>query len=691
MERVQITGQAGDGQYYDNKGRLLYAMGDINITPGMWVWTNGKTIYGHQTAGEQPAPMLRNDVLPFIDATINARGGIGEIECSGPSAKPFYPNGGIMAYVGDATHAYVQLYTREWFNVLTGESLGAFDVDDACIGENGDLLTIKGESGFYDLGANRDMNEIQKFYPITITDSKLVVPPGRNVVNDWMVEAESITPYGGYTFVRTPASSFYTQKIHYDPSQDASATIRRNGKITKKVILTKYAKSIEDVAQNLFSCVQNSGSGDDSNPVYAIADRGKIIGEGDPDAKNYLPYKSHEVKLGPRPRPNYDYQVTINPRELRIYPDESLDGFISVQISGEAYPVFTHKEFAPETYEIPTEYHYAGRKFSIWDFTILWGPAFRFYDNIADGVEPYTNFLAVTPKIKDNSTWIAMNVYVDGMVRLADNKVIAINQGIIPEPCKIPGPPTNDAKLIAKKAPLIPEFGLECTQIAGKETCLTCEHRNYKIVEESKTVTMLDWPAGSGPNGMHYYDKTVSQYHTDTSISNEVNLYSSYFYIGDGADSSDIAQKIKECGARTYYSKFTREVTSCVFRLNNNYSVSIDFDPHSLYWYATSMKIYDRTNEIISLKDLNRFYPFLCYAWPQMRVGKLRNGTYAISLSEESGYYPVIFVKNGEIINDINSGSAVVNNGRIFSLQYFHNRSLLKKRLGNLLDDEYPN
>lgn len=687
MERVQITGQAGNGQYYDNKGRLLYAMGDINIVPGMWVWTNGKTIYGHQTAGEQPAPMLRNDVLPFIDATINARGGIGELECSGPSAKPFYSNGGIMAYVGDATHAYVQLYTHEWFNVLTGENLGAFDVDDACIGENGDLLTVKGESGFYDLGANRGMSEIQKFYPILMEDAKLVVPPGRYVTHGWWVEAESVTPYCGYTAVAKPAASFYRQKIYYNPSQDASATIRRNGKIIKKVILTKYAKSIEDVARNLFSRVQNSGTGDDSDPVYAIADHGKIIGYGDPDAKNYGSYKSHEVKLGPRPRPNYDYQVSIDPRELRIHPDESLDGFISVQISGEAYPVFAHTEFAPETYEMPTEYHYAGMKFGVWDFP-LWGPVYKYYDTIADGVEPYTDFLVAIPKVRNNNTWITMNVYVDGMIRLTDNKVVAMDQGIIPESCKIPGPPTNDAKLIAKKAPLIPEFNLECTQVAGgAETWLTCERRNYKIVEESKTVTMLDWPAGSGPNGMHYYDKTVSQYHTDTSISNEVNLYSSYFYIGDGADSSDIAQKIKECGAQTYYSKFTRGAASCVFRLNNNYSASIDFDPHSLYWYATSMKIYDKADEIVSIKDLNKFYPFLCYAWPQMRVGKLKNGIYAISLSKESGYYPVIFVKNGKVINDINSGSAVVNNGRIFSMQYFHNRSLLKKRLGNLLND----
>lgn len=147
MERVQITGQAGDGQYYDNKGRLLYAMGDINITPGMWVWTNGKTIYGHQTAGEQPVIVSTKSVLPYV----NSANQIFEITPDGHCA-PFvnFRTSNVYAYVGNRKHAYIGIWNwnnewsvLDWYNVLSGEKIGAFAAGDACIDEKtGDLLTV---------------------------------------------------------------------------------------------------------------------------------------------------------------------------------------------------------------------------------------------------------------------------------------------------------------------------------------------------------------------------------------------------------------------------------------------------------------------------------------------------------------------------------------------------------------------
>lgn len=155
MEMVQITGQAGNGQYYDNKGRLLYAMGDINIVPGMWVWTNGKTIYGHQTAGEQPINFSLRGILPCLQGNE-----VMEITDDG-ELKPFIYVPGIIAYVGDRTHAYVAIDSGgdwsifDWYNLLTGEKLGSFAADEACVDpKTGDLLAIKaGEASYSKTGS----------------------------------------------------------------------------------------------------------------------------------------------------------------------------------------------------------------------------------------------------------------------------------------------------------------------------------------------------------------------------------------------------------------------------------------------------------------------------------------------------------------------------------------------------------
>lgn len=53
MERVMITSRSGN-VYFDQRGRPLRTMGDINVSVGQWVWTNGTTIYGHQSAGYNP-------------------------------------------------------------------------------------------------------------------------------------------------------------------------------------------------------------------------------------------------------------------------------------------------------------------------------------------------------------------------------------------------------------------------------------------------------------------------------------------------------------------------------------------------------------------------------------------------------------------------------------------------------------
>lgn len=691
MERVQITGQAGDGQYYDNKGRLLYAMGDINITPGMWVWTNGKTIYGHQTAGEQPVLNFSNGVMPFISTNVNRYGGIGEIDDNGPKAKEFCKKGYITAYVGDEKHAYVQLANGEWFNVLTGESLGVFYDDDACIGDDGSLLTVKGESGYYALNANANMPEIKLYSPLWLIDSADVPRDSHWSINNWFIEATKIEPYAGRISVAIPATSYKTRKNPVYPGNNAEIIIRKNGKVIKKIPLFTYARKIENEAKAFFSDVQNLGNGEDSGPCFATVNDGKIVGYGDiENGADYSYLFGQRRKIVQRTRPNFDYIVNISPNALKIYSDASIDGFINVSVDGDAYPVFRHPEFDAEVHKFPLSLKYAGSKSSIWDFTVLWGPpyyhAYRNYETISNGmIANYADFFSVTPKIKNRGTWISVTVNVSGSVRIADKNVIGIYKYISPEPCEISGPPVTNRTLTAKKEALFPKYGLECTHISGTGTYLYFRKDVYTIDETPKEIMMLDWPLGSGPNGMHYYTRTISEYHERESSSNELTFYSSSYYIGSGAKAPNISKKIKECGAKCDYSDVDCRIKSSIFQLDKRYSVKVTFLSDNVNGYADNITVYDNEQEIVTLKELHKYFPPLVYDWYKIRVGKLKNGIYAISLSEE--YYPIIFVKGGKIINDVNASGAVVTGGNTFTLKYFYNRLLLKKRLANLLGD----
>lgn len=686
MERVQITGQAGDGQYYDNKGRLLYAMGDINITPGMWVWTNGKTIYGHQTAGEQPVLNFSNGVMPFISTNVNRYGGIGEINDNGPKAKEFCKKGYIIAYVGDEKHAYVQLANGEWFNVLTGESLGVFFADDACIGDDGSLLTVKGESGYYALNANANMPEIKLYYPTYLheeADHDWPVLP--MIIDGCIVEASKFEPYGGFISVNIPAVSYKTVKNSFHSGNKAQIIIRKNGVIVKTILLTKYAKRIENEAKFFFADIHNLGSGEESGPCYGLMMNGQIIGYGD---RKYPVDFYHRVEVGPRIRPNFDYTVNISPDILRIYPDATIDGFIHVSVAGQAYPVFMHPEFSADIHKFPLNVKYAGHKQSVWDLSALpppWYKAYRYYENVPDGAIPgYASFFDVTPRVVNKGTWISMNVYVSGAVRIADENITGIYKSVDPEPCRIPGPPVANGKITVEKKSLFEKYGLECTHISESGQYLYFNKRVTNISETSKKVMILEWPAGTGTEGMHYYPKTVSEYHENKFSSLSI-IYSSSYYIGSGAEDPDVSKKIKEYGTKCDYSDVDCRMKSSIFQLDKRYSVKVTFLNDNVNGYADNITVYDNGQEIVTLKELRKYFPPFVYYWHKIRVGKLKNGIYAISLSEE--YYPVIFVKDGKIINDINASGAVVTGGNTFTLKYFYSRLLLKKRLANLLGD----
>lgn len=161
MERVRILAESTEpGAYYDAKGRYLKTMGDINVSPGDYVWTNGRTIYGHQTAGEMPyTPVLEDPILPVVAYVPAETPNMGVIEITkNGKSKMFFEGHNVYGYVGDKKHAYAYIIDdhggRNWYNLNTGECLGSFTPSRACVGYDGSLLTLETGRGAYSGSSN---------------------------------------------------------------------------------------------------------------------------------------------------------------------------------------------------------------------------------------------------------------------------------------------------------------------------------------------------------------------------------------------------------------------------------------------------------------------------------------------------------------------------------------------------------
>lgn len=171
MERIQITG-GGNGVYTDSKGRRLYTMGDYSPAVGAWVWTNGTTIYGHQSATQQPFIFNKENPAPFIGRTRTTEGLfylnnkysylrnsngiyglvtrgkykyiITDVVESETATGAFDPEWGYG--VSDPHRNSDDYYNYTWVNINTGQKLGTWHVYDAAIDNNGNLLTIGGRT-----------------------------------------------------------------------------------------------------------------------------------------------------------------------------------------------------------------------------------------------------------------------------------------------------------------------------------------------------------------------------------------------------------------------------------------------------------------------------------------------------------------------------------------------------------------
>ena len=323
MERVQIV-RGENGVFWDAKGRKLSTMGDINPRAGDWVWTNGTTIYGHREAGYtppvfsgHPGPVLPVPFFSYQNGTnrvmdLEADGTLGDFVSFTYKDKP------ILAYVGDEEHAYGGIYGNgngyAWYNLITGDFLGYFRPEDACIAENGDLLTIESERGSrYDAGTIESE---------TYSLSACIIAEMAGAFETWI------------------KSGMYCEKSTATPSPSSSAkgtvVLRRNGKVTQTIELDPYMKAAGNEAFFRASRIHdmNGGRGDGRTFIFHYG--------------NYSD-QSGEIQSGKIPRPAPVLKsMSAGAGNLKIYPDGSYMGYVFADGYALAYPVVeteTNKSF----------------------------------------------------------------------------------------------------------------------------------------------------------------------------------------------------------------------------------------------------------------------------------------------------------------------------------------------------------
>lgn len=318
MERVQIV-RGENGVFWDAKGRKLRTMGDINPRAGDWVWTNGTTIYGHREEGYtppvfsgQPGPVLPVPFFSYQNGTnrvmdLEADGTLGDFVSFTYKDKP------ILAYVGDEEHAYGGIYGNgngyAWYNLITGDFLGCFRPDDACIAENGDLLTIESETGSrYDAGTVESE---------TYSLSACIIAEMVGAFETWM------------------ESGMYCEKSTATPSPASSTkgtvVLRRNGRVTQTIELDPYMKAAGNEAFFRASRIHDMKGG---------------RGEGRTFIFHWSDHISSSGKI-PRPGPVLK-SMSAAADNLKIYPDGSYMGYVFFSGYALAYPVVeteTNKSF----------------------------------------------------------------------------------------------------------------------------------------------------------------------------------------------------------------------------------------------------------------------------------------------------------------------------------------------------------
>lgn len=307
MERVLITSKSGN-VYFDQRGCPLHTMGDINVTVGQWVWTNGTTIYGHQTAGYNP-PVIGGP-SPIVMLTVQDSGSF--------ALKEADKIGNINDFLGSDTikniwwNHYVckgdkafGVIGGSWFDLVKKEKVltNITDSGNASDAEiiDGDLYTCDDGYASYSYGP------IQYF----------------KVPHIWVWQ-----PNDYYDWRReyyTSAVSYFGVQYGNNTSSTKDAHLYKNGDLQETISAQGYMDEAIAKVQEKIQTIQNKD-----------VEGYKLPAETDQDSAPYSNYYSY------RPRPDAYVNTASASVSLHINDDGTYNAKISVSCTGVCFPWFSH-------------------------------------------------------------------------------------------------------------------------------------------------------------------------------------------------------------------------------------------------------------------------------------------------------------------------------------------------------------
>lgn len=676
-DKVTVEGSTVRGSH----GNILRAMGDINIVDGQEVWTDGKVIYGHQTAGYQDVPVPHSGVMP-VGLCYDYSDGlptVASVTDYNDTTKEI-SNAELMAFVSDGLHSYGAKRSAngrndelQWYNLVTGESLGIFPVMDACVDKEGNLLTID-----------------------AIGSSYSGEPPGRDIKYDcyaffaWAYSYVTDPPNKVYSNVGGSASPSSLSNPEYGwiypvkrfPNKDAkygnehgAVIIRRNGRIVKEYSIDKYRDHAKaEVAAKL---QQVHDGGDSSGEVMKFGRLQQF-------------YK----------RPGaYVESAGAYLTGLHINIDGSWYGFLSSSARGMAYPWFSWNMDIvkagdyewKESWPIK-EYPQGGIVQSIVNiFGHILGndTIYRIVYNDTISTKRVKIFLhapisysdshVISSDGKDDTTMDLLEVRLDA-------GTVVGSTGLAPKS-------TSKFNIIRGTEITGVEYSIENDKQTPPEVLTTISLLSdyyywYPFYYYSSYITL-----GTGsysafgnkyiPNSnLEYFEEFPEYYNKNPTHGSPSSVSSAYiknYYTKKSVNVQlDAYAKAKCQGSHVYYTH--GKPFSGTFPLNDGYKIRVN--GYSPYPYnVQSFTILTDTGDVVyqvSQFDWNRPY-FLFSAWWLIKVGKLKNGKYIIGVGSDYSYFLTVDKQTGAQYDYSKEIHAV------YSLEYVKNWPIVKENIKKLI------
>lgn len=633
MERVQITG-GGNGVYTDTKGRRLYTMGDYSPAVGEWVWTNGTTIYGHQSAGNAPCCSINDACLPYTcygemrGENVRYADQLADLSFNKGKIGAIIP-ARIAAYAGDKNHAYVGLRGdykgMKWFNVLTGEYLGNFTPDDACIDKKGNLVTIEHQDGVVTYRDQIVENDIDLSYAgpdihIPIEKASFDAEP-----------EDEITISG--LFDRPLREIYKIVRRDNVEEIDPFVLIRVNGKVVKRI-----DKRSGFIGEGLLEAEKST---------IAIINDVDASGDATGSERSNVPYSAKP--------PSGINCIYLYMNNIKVYPDLNCSMNISFSVSANAYPFISTDSIDSsgngEYGEYSVTYEYS-------DDAPQSPEAKKYFDFLK-------NYWKENPQCYTHKVKIKLNGFRMG--RYKDWITVKINQSIqISVEC---------GGIVKKNYTYVSVFrrnsySLKGAAISGGDS--RPSDKNGSLLGKYNFNYTESWTKG------FLYERTYShQGFKNFPMVLTTILGVFMFPRPEIIDKSAWAGEISIFGGTIFSEEGKIIPVQTNYNIGNGFSIVLELRDKYYIGAVQSFKLYYQGKFVIN--SLGTQLQYLASSWINIRATALSNGRFLISCTNLS--MPPLIVEQGEAKVMSNIAYSYIN----YTLANFKNKKRLKSSLKNLL------